>query len=89
MFRNFQLRVAKQVLSGESEVEAVCTEQRVALDKLKARGRKKNLVGSVRVGDHVQRGFAGVLRPLGQHGHNSGNVQAGSIQVFNVSISVL
>jgi hypothetical protein len=87
--RNFQLRVARQVLSGESEIETVCTEQRVVLSRLKALGRKKNLVGSVRVGDNVQCRSAGILQPITQHGHHSSNVQTGSIEVFNVSVQVL
>lgn len=86
MFRNFQLRVARQVLSGISEVEAVCTEQRVVLNRLKAVGRKRNCVRNVRVGENVQQGFAGVLQPITQHGHRSGNTHSDCIEVFNVSV---
>lgn len=85
--RNFQLRVARQVLSGSSDVEAACVEQRVALSKLKAHGRKKNVVGTVRVGSDVQRGSAGVLQAITQHGGNSSNVQTNPIEVLSVSVS--
>lgn len=85
MCRNFQLRVARQVLSGTSGVEAACEEQRVALSKLKAHGHKKNMVGSVRVGPNVQRGSAGILQPIPQHGCNSSNVQTNPIEVLRVS----
>lgn len=78
--------MARQVFSGKLEVEDVCTEQRVVLNKLKAHGRKKNLVGSVRVGENMQQGSAGVLQSITQHGRHSGNVQTGSIEVFSVSV---
>ncbi|KDR13274.1 Mitotic checkpoint serine/threonine-protein kinase BUB1 [Zootermopsis nevadensis] len=81
--KNFQLRVARQVLSGISEVEAVCTEQRVVLNRLKAVGRKRNCVRNVRVGENVQQGFAGVLQPITQRGHRSGNTHSDCIEVFN------
>jgi hypothetical protein len=85
--RNFQLRVARQVLSGSSDAEAAYVEQRVALSKLKAHGRKKNVVGSVRVGSNVQHGSAGVLQPISQHGGNSSNVQNNPIEVLSVCIN--
>lgn len=85
--RNFQLRVARQVLSGSSDVEAACIEQRVALSKLKAHGHKKNVVASVRVGSDVQRGSAGVLQPITQHGSNLSNIQTNPIEVLSVSIN--
>jgi hypothetical protein len=81
--------VARQVLNGKSDVEAVRTEQRVALNKLKAHGRKKNLVGSVRTGDNVWRRPAGILQLSSQHGNHSSNVQAGSSEVLRVSFLVL
>jgi hypothetical protein len=77
--------VARQVLNGKLEAEAVRTEQRVALNKLKGHGRKKNLVGSVRTGDNIQRGPAGVLQPSYRHGNHASNMQAGSIKVLTVS----
>jgi hypothetical protein len=86
MFRNFQLRVARQVLSGKSEVEAMHTEQRVVLNKLKVHGRKKNLVGSMRVGENMQQGSAGILQAVTQRGHHSGHVQTGCVEFFNVSV---
>lgn len=89
MCRNFQLRVARQVLDGKLEAEAVCTEQRVALNKLKAHGHKKNLVGNVRIGEHIQRGPPGILQPINRQGNHSSNVQAGSIKVLTVSFRVL
>lgn len=85
MCRNFQLRVARQILSGNSEVEGVCTDQREVLCKLKAHGHKKNMVGSVRVGASMQCGSAGILQSIPQHGSNSSNVQTGPVKVFSVS----
>lgn len=81
--------MARQVLNGKLEAEAVCTEQRVALNKLKAHGHKKNLVGSARTGDNIQRGPAGILQPSNRQGNHSSNVQAGSIKVLTVSFRVL
>ncbi|PNF15654.1 hypothetical protein B7P43_G15592 [Cryptotermes secundus] len=80
--KNFQLRVARHVLNGKLEAEDVCTEQRVALNKLKAHGHKKNLVGNVRIGDHIQRGPPGILQPINRQGNHSSNAQAGSIKVL-------
>jgi hypothetical protein len=87
MCRNFQLRVARQVLSGSSDAEAACIEHRAALSKLKAHGHKKNMVGSVRVGSDVQRGSAGVLQPITQHGGKSSNVQNNPIEVLSVCVN--
>jgi hypothetical protein len=85
--RNFQLRVARQILSGSSNAEAACIEQRVALSKLKAHGQKKNMVGSVRVGSDVQRGPAGILLPVTQNGYNTNNVQTKPIEILSVCIN--
>jgi hypothetical protein len=81
--------VARQILNGKLEVEAVRTEQRVTLNKLKAHGRKKNLVGSVRTGDTIQRGPAGILQPSNRQGNHSNNFQTVSINVLTVSFRVL
>ncbi|XP_069677495.1 uncharacterized protein [Periplaneta americana] len=79
--KNFQLRIARHVLSGQLDIDTVNAEQRIALDKLKAHGRKKNLVRNVRVGDNIQHRLPGILQPLTQHGQQ--NAVNAPVKVFN------
>ena len=67
-------------------MDAVRTEQRIALNSLKAHGRKKNVVYNVRVAENSRRP-PGILLPLAA-GHNS-NPNPDEIRVYNVSASLL